>query len=100
MAAFLQLVNGLPTSVNVAIGAVYDESIYYSSGLASGTDITLPNSGSFADPDAKDLIVILNNRVVEVGRDFTVLGAGPSYTQIEFIYDLPDDAVLRFRYNV
>lgn len=78
----------------------YDESIYYSSGLSANTNITLPNSGSFSDASAKDLLVILNDRVVEVTRDFDVVGSGPSYTQIKFIYDLSNNSVVRFRKGI
>jgi len=74
----------------------YDESLYYSSGLTAGSNITLPNSGSYLDSDAKDLIVIFNDRIVEVIRDFTVVGSGEK-TQIQNSYDLPDDTVVRFR---
>lgn len=79
------------------LASAYDESIYYSSGLSTGTDVTLPNSGYFTDASAKDIFIIVNDRVVEVTRDFTVLGAGPNYTQIEFLYDLPNDSVVRFK---
>ena len=75
----------------------YDESIYYSSGLVANTNITLPNSGSFSSASAKDLLVILNDRVIESGRDFDVVGAGPTFTQIKFVYDLSNDSVVRFR---
>lgn len=98
MSKKLQLVNGLPVMMDEAAAASpYDESIYYSSGLTANTAITLPNSGSYADSSAKDLMVILNDRVVEVTRDFTVVGAGPTYTQIQFIYDLTNDSVVRFK---
>ena len=97
----LQLINGLPIMQEEASAATpYDESIYYSSGLTANTNITLPNSGSFTSSSAKDLLVILNDRVVEVTRDFDVVGAGPSYTQIKFIYALTNDSVVRFRKNI
>ena len=75
----------------------YDESIYYVSGLTANTPITLPNSGNFTDSSAKDLLVVLNDRVVEITRDFTVVGAGPTYTQIQFVYALTNDSVVRFK---
>lgn len=81
-------------------GTPYSESIYYVSGLAANTNITLPNSGSFTDANAKDLLVILNDQVKEVTRDFDVVGAGPTYTQIKFIYDLTNDSVLVLRKNI
>lgn len=92
---FIKLVNGLPVAQTF-----YDESINYSSGLTANTTITLPNSGSFTDSSAKDLLVIYNNMVMEVTRDFTVVGAGPTYTQIQFIVALPNDAKVRFRQNI
>lgn len=101
MAKKLQLVNGLPIMQDeAAAGSPYDESIYYSSGLAANTEITLPNSGSYTDSSAKDLLIILNDRAVEVTRDFDVVGAGPTYTQFKFIYDLPNNAVVRIKKNL
>lgn len=100
MAKFLKLVNGIPRMIEVGSGTPYDESIYYSSGLTANTNITLPNSGSFTSSSAKDLLVILNDRVVEVTRDFDVVGSGPTYTQIKFIYDLTNDSVVRFKQSI
>lgn len=97
MTSVLQLVNGVPTMVTIDS---YDESIYYASGLTANSTITLPNSGSFTSPSAKDIIIIINKRVVEVGRDFNVLGAGPTYTQIENLYALPNDTVINFKQNI
>lgn len=95
MSQKLTLVNGLPTMVETSDSAL-DESIYYSAGLAAGTDITIPNSGSFNNSDASDIHILVNQKEVEVTRDFTVLGTAP-HTQIEFLYDLPNDAVVRFK---
>ena len=101
MGKFLRLINGLPVMQDESSTLPsYDESIYYSSGLTANTNITLPNSGSFTDASAKDLLVILNDRVAEVTRDFDVVGAGPTYTQIKFIYALNNDSVVRFKKNI
>lgn len=101
MAKFLKLVNGIPVMTDLpGISDPYDESIYYAAGLAANTNITLPNSGDFADSSSKDILIILNDRVVEVTRDFDVVGAGPTYTQIKFIYDLTTNAVVRFKKNL
>lgn len=101
MAKFLRLINGLPVSQDEASSvAPYDESIYYASGLAANTPITLPASGLFTDASAKDLLVILNDRILEVTRDFTVIGAGPNYVQLQIIYALANDSVLRFRKSI
>jgi len=77
----------------------YDESIYYDSGLAGLTNITLPNSGSFSESGASDILIILNKRVCEVTRDFDVIGGSP-YTQIRFVYALPEDSVLNFKQGI
>lgn len=89
-------------ALDSSIGAVlstpsFDESIYYAAGLAASTTITIPNSKFFVSSTAKDVHVTLNGINREVTRDFTVVGAGPNYTQIQFIYDLPIDAVVRFK---
>ena len=97
MASRIELINGLPTTVDIT---AYDESIYYSSGLAANTPITLPNSGSFQEADAADLVVFKNSTAAEEGRDFTVVGMSAPYTQIEFTYDLPADTVVRFKQNI
>ena len=93
--AIMKLINGLPTMVSP-----YDESISYPSGLAANTPITLPNSGSFINANAKDLLVIYNDLSMEVTRDFTVVGAGPTYTQIQMTFAIPNDGVLHFKQNI
>lgn len=99
--AKLELINGIPQMTSEAAGgSPYDESIYYVSGLTANTNITLPNSGAFTDASAKDILFFINDRAVEVVRDFDVVGAGPTFTQIKFIYDLPVDAVFRAKKNI
>lgn len=93
--AIMKLISGLPTMV-----AAYDESISYPSGLAASTPITLPNSGFFLDANGKDLLVIYNDLSMEVTRDFTVVGAGPTYTQIQMTFAMPNDSKLRFKQNI
>lgn len=101
MGKFLRLVNGLPIMMDEASSVPsYDESIYYSSGLSANTNITLPNSGEFYDADAKDILIFVNDRAIEVTRDFAVIGAGPSYTTIQINYDLTNDSVVRFKKNI
>ena len=97
MTQTLQLTNGLP----VMTSGLYAQSIYYATGLAANTPITLPSSGSFLDVNARDILVTVNDRVVELSstgtdRDFILVGSAP-YTQIQFIYDLPSNAVVAFR---
>ncbi len=100
MAKFIKGEDGILKMQDIPGTTTYDESIYYDSGLSASTAITLPNSGSFSESDASDLLVVLNKKVVEVTRDFNVVGAGPTYTQIEFVYDLPDDSVVNFKQGI
>lgn len=93
--ALMKLVNGLPTSV-----AEYDESIDYPSGLAANTPITLPNSGFYLNASAKDLLILYNDLGMEVTRDFTVVGAGPTYTQFQFVFALPNNSKVRIKQNI
>jgi hypothetical protein len=97
MAQVLKMVNGFPEMVTVD---TYDDSLYYASGLAADSTITLPNSGSFTDSSAGDIIIIGNKKVWEVARDFTVVGVGPTYTQIKNVWALPDDFVLHFKQGI
>lgn len=97
--AKLELIAGIP-QMTAEGGSPYDESIYYASGLTANTSITLPNSGSYTSATAKDLLVTLNGVMKEITRDITVVGSGPTYTQIQFIYALPVDAVVRFRKGI
>lgn len=99
MAQVLQLVNGVPTMVSLADNA-YDESIYYASGLSASSTITLPNSGSFESADAKDILITINGRVAQITTDFTVVGAGPTYTQISNVYALTDDTTINFKRDI
>jgi len=73
-----------------------DASVRYASGLAANTPLTLPGSASFNSSTAADINIIVNDLWKEVTRDFTVVGSAP-YTQIQFIYDLPNDAVVRVK---
>lgn len=89
----LELVSGIPTQVDEHY---YDQSIVYASGLAASSDIILPNSEVYYEDDASDLLIIFNNRPVEVTRDFTV-PAGTSKNKITTVYALPNDTVVRFK---
>lgn len=95
----LVLTNGLPvmTSITASATPAYDQSIYYSSGLTASTNITLPASGTFSSSSAADIIITVNGILKEITRDFSVVGGGPTYTQIQFSYALPNDAVVRFK---
>lgn len=99
MSQRLELVNGLPVMKDLSEDA-YDESQIFNSGLSSGSTITIPNGKTFNNSDASDVIITFNQKVVEVTRDLVVLGLGPTYTQIQTVYDLPDNCVVRFKKTV
>ena len=89
--AILKLVNGLPVTVQAI-----DSSTYLSTGLTASTPITLPGSNTFNDSTGADILVIVNDLVKEITRDYITVGSSP-YTQIQFNYALPNDSVLRIK---
>lgn len=92
--AQLKLVNGLPI-----MQAAVDASTYLSTGLTANTPISLPGSNSFIDSNAEDIIIIVNDTIREITRDFATVGTTP-FTQIQFNYALPNDAVFRVKKNI
>lgn len=96
MTKFVQLVNGVPTMVEDSGSTPYNESEYFFTGLAADTPVSLPNSGEFNDPSGKDIIVVVNKRVVEHSRDYEIVGVSAPFTQIKFIYDLPNETVVNY----
>lgn len=87
----LKVINGFPQFVSP-----YDKSIYYSAGLVSGSNITLPEGEEYKKDDASDLFIIFNEKIVENIRDF-VVPAGATKTYITTEYNLPADTVVRFK---
>jgi hypothetical protein len=74
--------------------AIYDE-VYVipAGGLATGTEITLPNSGSYG---GDDLEVYLGGQFLEPLFDYNYIGSAP-YTKIALTFDIDEDERLRFR---
>lgn len=95
----LVLVNGLPTMQSITASAIaaYEQSIYYSSGLAASSTITLPSSGSFSSSVAADILIFINGRKANITTDFTVVGAGPTYTQISNVWAFSNDTTIVFK---
>ena len=87
----LKLINGLPVTVQP-----YTASIAYPSGLSANTTITFPSSGSFAKSDGSDIMIIVNGQVKEITRDYITVGSTP-FTQIQFVYTLPNDSILHIQ---
>lgn len=74
----------------------YDKSLYYSSGLLSGSSITLPEGETYEDDEARDILILFNHKIAEADRDFRVIGTGKK-TQIQTIYNLPEDTIVRIK---
>lgn len=94
MATFIAIVNGRPTEVEIDS---FDESEFRAAATPASTTLTIPNSKSFQKADASDILIIVNNTLREVTKDFNVLGVGPDYTQIEFVYELPAQSHIRYK---
>lgn len=76
----------------VVPAALYDEEIYYPSGLAASTPITLPNSKTY-NQTSHELQVFLNGVMKFQGTDWSA----STPTQITFPYALPNDSRVVFR---
>lgn len=75
---------------------IYDEAFTVGAGgLSSGSNITLPNGGTYED---KDLRVYLRGQLWEDGVDFDFVGpSGPGKTQIQLLQDVEEGDTIRFR---
>lgn len=105
MAKFLRISNGVARSFDEATStAIYDQPLtVVASGavanqingpVTSGTNITLPASGTYA---AAELEVRLNGMRLEQLYDYNYVGAGPTRTQIALTFDLAVGDRLDFR---
>lgn len=80
MGKVARIVNGVVRQVDTALQ--YEATIVApSGGYASGTNLTLPNGGTYF---SKDLSVFLNGQLLEVGYDYNYVGTG-TRTQIQLI---------------
>ena len=88
----LKIVDGIPTASTSSFN-YYDEYVTLGAPITSGTNITLPASGTYT---GDDLEVYLNNiRQTDV-LDYTWQGSPPR-TQIQFTRDLVIGDILRYR---
>lgn len=95
MAKKLALVNGLPRMVDESASpTIYDESLDIISPVASGSPVTLPNSGFYS---GDELEIYLNGQVLDSGADFSFVGTGDNKTQVTFGFELLPPDRLRFR---
>lgn len=94
MAKKLALVNGIPRMVDESASpTIYDESVTLGSNLTTGTNYTLPNSGTY---EGEEIEVYLDGQVLDSGSDFNFVGSGTK-TQVVFTFDLITGDRLRFR---
>ena len=62
--------------------------------ISAGVDVTIPDSLTYEDTD---LQVFLNGQQLDVVSDFNYVGAGPSRTQVDFVFDLLVSDKITFR---
>jgi hypothetical protein len=94
MGKFLRLVNGIPKSIDEAASLpIYDESLNVASTITAGTNVTLPNGGTY---DGQELEVYFNGQVLDDVVDYTFVGSPPR-TQVQFTFNLEPGDRIRFR---
>ena len=93
MAKTLQLLNGIPRSVETAVADLYDATYVVESPISSGTPITLPGSETYTD---QELFVFLNDILQEVVLDYNYEDSPPR-PEISFTFDLIAGDRVRFK---
>lgn len=94
MSNFLRISNGYARLLSENSITIYDESVILASNVTSGSNYTLPNSGSYT---GEELEIMLDGQVLDSGSDYSFVGAGPTRTQVSFTFDLIIGDNLRFR---
>lgn len=96
---FTRIVNGvLRTFAEASFPAIYDQTVTINSKLTTGSSLSLPLSGTFTvSSGVSSLNVFLNGQKLILGSDFSGVGAGPSYTSVQFTFDLNITDVLEFK---
>lgn len=90
---------GIKELDNIVPVPTYDEEIYYPTGLAANTPVSLPvntRNGSLPQtysPSYANLKVFVNSRFARQGTDWTSL----SSSSLQFPFDLPNDTRVVFR---
>ena len=90
---YFTLSSGVPHLAVEPAGAVYDETTSVGSTITTGTNVTLPASGTYT---SLELEVYLNGQQLEDVSDFNYVGSPPR-TQVQFTFDLVAGDLLRFR---
>lgn len=74
---------------------IYDEVIVVGpGGILAGTNITLPNSGSYTDVEME---IYLDGQFLEPTIDYNYVGASAPRTQVQMTFDLLENERLRIR---
>jgi hypothetical protein len=108
----LQLINGVPRqqTIGTSLPTIYDQSVnIVTSGgsapsslnapVSAGTAVTLPSSGSYTlnTNSYPNLQVFLNGDRLEYLLDWATSGSGPTYTAIQFTFNLEAADRIDFR---
>ena len=92
MAKVIKLVSGLLRYQEFATSA-YEGVLTVGSTITAGSNVTLPDSGTYTDVD---LSVYLNGQRLNYVEDFTYVGSPPR-TQVQFTFDLYSGDIVTFR---
>jgi len=94
MAKKLALVNGVPRMVDESSSpTIYDETMVIASTITTGTEVVLPNSGTY---DSRELEIYFNGVRIGQPGEYEYVGTVPR-TRIIFTFDLVPTDVVRFR---
>ena len=90
---YITLSNGVPHLAVEPAGSIYDESTTVGATITSGTNVTLPNSGTYT---GNELEIYYNGQRLEDVADYVWVGSAPR-TQVYFTFDLNAGDIIRFR---
>ena len=90
---YITLSNGVPHLAAEASGSIYDESTTVGATITSGTNVTLPSSGTYT---GNELEIYYNGQRLEDVVDYVWVGSPPR-TQVYFTFDLNPGDIIRFR---
>jgi hypothetical protein len=91
---YLRLVNGIARmTLSPVASEIYDQTTVIVGTVTTGTNLTLPSSGTYTNAELK---VDLNGILLEPVIDYNYVGSAPR-TQIQATFDLIDGDRLRFK---
>lgn len=92
MSKVLRLINGIPRFQDFGVSIV-NEQLTVGGTVTAGTNVTVPNSGTYT---GAELEVFLNGQRLNVVEDFNYAGSPPR-TQVTFVFDLVAGDLVLFR---